>query len=104
MAAVGSDASRVGLIGELCDPNPCFPENDNIINLQRTNVPSMASAPFLLRLLICLAYLGVGIFVLVYKPFNSPLFDWPFALACVTYGSFRAYRAYTDYRNEMDES
>ena len=63
----------------------------------------MAAAPLVLRLLISLAYLGAGIFVMIYRPFNAPVFDFPFAIACIAYGAFRAYRAIKDYQTEKEE-
>lgn len=63
----------------------------------------MAALPLVFRVLICLAYIGVGIFVLVYRPFKSPVFDFPFSLACFGYGLFRGYRAFKDYRAETEE-
>jgi hypothetical protein len=60
----------------------------------------MASTPFVLRLLISLAYFGVGVYMLINRPLQSPVYDISFALACFAYGAFRAYRAYAGYREE----
>lgn len=64
----------------------------------------MASLPLIFRLLLSLAYLVAGVLVLLYRPFQSAMFDLPFALACIAYGLFRGYRAVRDYRAETDEA
>ncbi|MBK8563342.1 MAG: hypothetical protein IPN76_08335 [Saprospiraceae bacterium] len=62
----------------------------------------MASTPFVLRLLISMAYFGVGVYILINRPLQSPGYDVPFALACFAYGAFRGYRAYTSNREENE--
>ncbi len=64
----------------------------------------MATAPLVLRLLICLAYFGVGSFVMINRPFNSQVFDLLFAFACFAYGAFRAYRAIKNFKDQTDET
>lgn len=60
----------------------------------------MTSLPLIFRLAICAAYLAVAAFVLIKQPFQTPLFDWTFGLACVAYGLFRGSRAIKDFRAE----
>lgn len=62
----------------------------------------MTSLPLILRLAISAAYLVVAAFMLIKRPFQVPLFDLSFALACLAYGLFRAWRAIKDFRAEND--
>lgn len=62
----------------------------------------MAKVPLILRLLISLGYLIVAGFVVCYRPFQAPIFDFGFALASAAYGVFRGYRAWDTYRSENE--
>jgi hypothetical protein len=64
---------------------------------------TMPALPLILRSIVCLAYLAIGIFVLIYRPFQTAIFDISFSLACIAYGTFRGYRAFSDYKNESKE-
>ncbi len=63
----------------------------------------MEAAPLILRLILSVAYVVVGTFVLIYRPFHSAVFDLAFALACFGYGIFRGYRAWQIYSENKDE-
>lgn len=63
----------------------------------------MLALPLILRTIVCLAYVGIGVFVLIFRPFQAAIFDLAFAFAAIVYGIFRGYRAFTDYKNESKE-
>ncbi|MFN8352997.1 MAG: hypothetical protein U0Y10_01000 [Spirosomataceae bacterium] len=63
-------------------------------------MPPEQQIKYLLMALIPLAYVGIGIYLLMYPiDFGSVPYYVP-SIALMLYGLFRAYRVYSQYQNE----